>query len=203
MNNWEIFHGELLLSEASDHSFPPLFAVAHIMVITSLGLVTLFIYLPLQEAVINPRWQTRGVVSSPKTPCLMKYICLINTSLYSAAFSPLWQWESPPGEKPKHSEIHMSHLVMSSRFTCGRVETHMCCHQWEITKQNRAEFAVYAVKVLPATAAICQQTRVSQIFENGRSLIINETLETMSSEVCWWLLLNSAVFTLSFQNVFL
>lgn len=119
MNKWQIFYGELLFSEASDHSFPPpFFAAAHIMVITSLGLLPLFIYLPLQKAVINPWWQTHGVVSSPKTPCLMKYICLINTSLSSAAFPPLWQRESPPGEKPKHSEIHMSHLVLSSRFTC-------------------------------------------------------------------------------------
>lgn len=86
MNKWEFSHGELILSEALGHSFPPLFAAAHIMVIISLGLVTLFIYLPLQEAVINPRWKTHGVVSSAKTPCLMKYICLINTSLSSAAF---------------------------------------------------------------------------------------------------------------------
>lgn len=84
--NEKFFHGELLLSEALDHSLPPFFAAAHIMVITSLGLLPLFIYLPLQEAVINPRWQTCGVVSSPKTPCLMRYICLINTSLSSAAF---------------------------------------------------------------------------------------------------------------------
>lgn len=87
MNKWEILPWWItFIRSLRPQLFPPFFAAAHIMVITSLGLLPLFIYLPLQEAVINPRWQTCGVVSSPKTPCLMRYTCLINTSLSSAAF---------------------------------------------------------------------------------------------------------------------
>lgn len=91
-----------LLSEASDHRSPnpppSFFAAPNVMVITSPGLLPLFIYL-YRNAVINPWWQTCSPVSSPKTPCLMKYICLINTYLSSAAFPVLWQRGSPPGRE--------------------------------------------------------------------------------------------------------
>lgn len=123
--NEDFFYGELLLSEASDQSPPALFfffAAVNITVITSVGLLPLFIYLPLQEAVINLRWQIRGVVSSPKTLCLIKYICLINASLSSAVFSLLWQGEIPPGGKAKaFKDTHepFSHVFMAHLWTHG------------------------------------------------------------------------------------